>query len=93
MQSKNCLVKVVTMYSIRNPMSVTGANYRNIEVKHKNVLYDCKSVTRESQKYLHDNSDITSVLFEMIAVRDGNAQCENLTVDDVHYIIDRICLS
>ena len=41
---------------------------------------------------VHEKSNV-NVIKEMIDIRDGRSVCENLTREEVLYIIDDICLN
>ena len=92
MQAKNALVKSVTMYAIKNPMSITGCNFRKLDYKYEDIVNNPNSIVHESQRLLLQTRDIISVLHDMIAIRDGIAHCDVLTQDDINDIIHTICV-
>ncbi len=89
------ILKTVVNVAQSNPFPVYCNNYVEISGMYDddlNVCYNmimnnmCNCISRE----LRSN---VSVLHDMIDIRDGVKECDSLCIDDVHFIIDDICIN
>ncbi len=89
----NVTVKIVALIPLNNPMSCAGNNYKHILSKYQNVLNNPTCVYDHFYSMCADNMDITTVLRDMIDVRDGFKTCVYYTHNDVEDVINDICLN
>ncbi len=75
----NATVKNVALITLDNPMSCSGNNYRQILSKCQNLLNNPTCVYDDSYSMCDDNTDIITVLRDMIDVRDGFETCAYYT--------------
>ncbi len=85
------IVNTFGIYSI-SYMSCVLNNYRHILSKYQNVLNNPTCVYNHFYSMCDDNMDISTVLRDMIDVRDGFKTCAYYTNNDVD-VINHICLN
>ncbi len=93
----NSTLKYVTKLACRNPMSVSGRNWRdclNLSQDISMISMKGKQVYGERYDTVSDN-EIDSVCFlrEIIEVREGSAKCDIFNIDDVEFIINDLCVN
>ena len=87
------LVKHIAAIAWQNPFSVYGNNCNEIINKYGANFSLCKhGIVNEWNMSVNEKSNV-NVINEMIDNRDGRSVCENLTREEVLYIIDDICLN
>ena len=87
------LVKHIAAIARQNPFSVYGNNCNEIINKYGANFSLCKhGIVNEWNMSVNEKSNV-NVIKEMINIRDGRSVCENLTREEVLYVIDDICLN
>ena len=89
------LVKHIAAIARQNPFSVYGNNCNEIINKYGSNFSLCKHrIVNEWNMSVNEiEKSNVNVIKEMIDIRDGRSVCENLTREEVLYIIDDICLN
>ncbi len=93
----NTTLKYVTKLACRNPMSVSGRNWRDcINFAQDTIMIsmNVKQVYSEWYDTVGDNEiDSVCILREMIEAREGMAKCDILNFDDAEFIINDLCVN
>ncbi len=90
----NSTLKYVTKLTCRNPISVSGRNWRNFAQDISMISMNVKQVYGEWYDKVSDNEiDNVCILREMIEVREGRAKCDIFNIDDVEFIINDLCVN
>ena len=89
------LVKHIAAIARQNPFSVYGNNCNEIINKYGSNFSLCKHrIVNEWNMSVNEiEKSNVNVIKEMIDIRDGRSVCENLTREEVLYIIDDICIN
>ena len=89
------LVKHIAALARQNPFSVYGNNCNEIINKYGSNFSLCKHrIVNEWNMSVNEiEKSNVNVIKEMIDIRDGRSVCENLTREEVLYIIDDICIN
>ncbi len=98
LEHDNPVVKYVAKVSCLNPMSAIGRNSCDcVTIQNEVSMVDMnvKNVYKEEWYNSVSVNEIgsTSVLKEMIDVRDGPVKCEIFNIDDVEFIINDLCIN
>ncbi len=97
LEHDNSTLKYVTTLACRNPMSVSGRNWRdciNFAQDISMISMNVKQVYGEWHDTVSDNEiDSVYILREMIEVREGRAKCDIFNTDDVEFIINDLCVN
>ncbi len=93
----NSTLKYVPKPACRNPMSVSGNNWRdcfNFAQGISMISMNVKQVYGELYDTVSDNEiDSVCILREMIEVREGRDKCDIFNIDDVEFIINDLCVN
>ena len=88
----NSVVNIISNIAICNSMSTAGKNYRcvldvNGQYNNSQLIHDWNLTSDRSKNF-------TSVLSELIDIRDGYKECEGLTCNDINaFILGLCCIS
>ena len=90
LSSTNSVVNIISNIAICNPMHVTaGKSYRS--VLDVNGHYNNNQLIHEWNLTSNRMKSLTSVLSELIDIRDGYKECDGLTCDDINAFILDLC--
>jgi hypothetical protein len=91
LQHTNNVVRTVAQFAIRNPMSVTGRNYRNVCMYFNNDCEMNASLVNWNKRAMDLAADV-NVLSELIKIRDNTLDCQGFTNDEICVFITDICI-
>ena len=89
LSSTNSVVNIISNIAICNPMSTAGSHYRS--VLDVNGQYNNNQLIHEWNLTSNRLKNLTSVLSELIDIRDGNKECDGLTCDCINAFILDLC--
>jgi len=89
--------RAIATVARNNPFSVYGSNCVDISSMYNGNIAECYTHNIICKKWFETISvelrSNVNVLREMIEIRDGVKACESLSIDDVLFIIDDICIN
>ena len=91
LSSTNSVVNIISNIAICNSMSTAGKNYRS--VLDVNGQYNNSELIHDWNLTFDRLKNLTSVLSELIDIRDGYKECDGYTCDDINaFILDLFCI-
>ena len=87
--STNSVVNIISNIAICNPMSTADKKYRS--VLDVNGQYNNSQLIPDWNLTSDRLKNLTSVLSELIDIRDGYKECDRLTCDDINAFILGLC--
>ena len=89
LSSTNSVVNIFSNIAICNPMSTSGKSYMSVldvngQYNNSQLIHDWNSTSDRLK-------NLTSVLSELIDIRDGYKECDGLICDDINAFILDLC--